>query len=187
MAADVASSGEALGPAGPGPASLSQAACGTSDAARRAYVMEMRRIFSPAGMLHADGSIDQGFFKPKRVVLINDRKWGDAERDALYRGLEHHGVGKWREIGAELLPGWDEQQIRIRASRLLGTQSLVRYVGWKGGRQAVDAEYARNKAIGEATGCWKNGTLVEDDSGSVRKYFEGLSGAAAPAAGPAAL
>ncbi len=36
----------------------------------------------------------------------------------------------------------------------------------------VDAEYAKNKAIGEAIGCWKGGVLVEDDAGSVRKYFE---------------
>lgn len=34
-------------------------------------------------------------------------------------------------------------------------------------RAAVDAEQAANRAIGEATGCWKAGVLVEDDAGSV--------------------
>lgn len=31
----------------------------------------------------------------------------------------------------------------------------------------MDAEHAANRAIGEATGCWKAGVLVEDDAGSV--------------------
>lgn len=107
-------------------AGTSAAACAPS-AERLAYAAEMRRLFSPAGMVDEAGAIRQDYFKPKRVVLINDRKWGEAERDALYRGLELHGVGRWREIGAELLPGWDDQGIRVRASRLLGSQSLVRW------------------------------------------------------------
>lgn len=41
--------------------------CSTSDA-RLQYVIDMRRRFSPPGMLHPDGSINQDFFKPKRVV-----------------------------------------------------------------------------------------------------------------------
>lgn len=36
-------------------------------------------------------------------------------------------------------------------------------------RAEVDAEQAANRAIGEATGCWKAGVLVEDDDGSVAK------------------
>ena len=36
-------------------------------------------------------------------------------------------------------------------------------------REAVDAERAVNKAIGDGTGCWKAGVLVEDDAGSVKK------------------
>lgn len=38
------------------------------------------------------------------------------------------------------------------------------------------AEYQRNKAIGEATGCWKGGILVENDHGdameAIRKRDE---------------
>ena len=63
-------------------------------------------------------------------------------------------MGKWREISAQLLPAWEDQQIRIRAAKLLGSQSLARYTGWRGGRQAVMAECAKNRAIGEATACW---------------------------------
>lgn len=35
----------------------------------------------------------------------------------------------------------------------------------------VDAERARNREVGEKTGCWKSGVLVEDDAGSVAKYL----------------
>ncbi len=41
--------------------------CSANDA-RLQYVIDMRRRFSPPGMLHPDGSINQDFFKPKRVV-----------------------------------------------------------------------------------------------------------------------
>lgn len=46
----------------------------------------------------------------------------------------------------------------------------------------MDSEYARNKAIGEATGCWKHGTLVEDDGGSVARYRQEQAAVAAAAA-----
>ncbi len=86
---------------------------------------------------------------------------------------------------------WDETALRIKASRLLGSQSLARYPGWKGDRAAVDAEQARNRALGDATGCWKSGVLVEDDHGSVAKAIKARddgasgSGTVAPAAAPA--
>jgi hypothetical protein len=56
---------------------------------------------------------------------------------------------------------WDETALRIKAARLMGSQSLARYPGWKGNRAAVEAEQRRNKALGDATGCWKSGVLVE--------------------------
>jgi hypothetical protein len=94
---------------------------------------------------------------------------------------------------------WDETALRVKASRLFGSQSLARYAGWKVPRGAVEAEYARNKRIGDRTGCWKAGVLVEDDHGTVARALEeeadlgGPSGAAAgghaqagdEAAGPA--
>ena len=42
-------------------------------------------------------------------------------------------------------------------------------------REAVDAERAVNKAIGDRTGCWKAGVLVEDDAGSVKKALNELA------------
>lgn len=36
-----------------------------------------------------------------------------------------------------------------------------------GDRTAVEAEHARNKSIGQATGCWKSGMLAEDGQGAV--------------------
>ena len=71
------------------------------------------------------------------------------------------GVGEWRQIKDNLLSDWDTLQLRVKASRMMGTQSLARYPGWKGNRAAVDREYARNKTLGESCGCWKSGTLVE--------------------------
>ena len=88
---------------------------------------------------------------------------------------------------------WDETALRIKASRLIGSQNLsARYAGWKGTRAAVELEYGRNKRIGERTGCWKSGVLVEDNHGSVAKALAeeaasgeggGPSAAAAAAAG----
>lgn len=139
----------------------------------------MRAKFSPQGMLNGDLTINQDFFKPTKVVIVSEKKWGDAERDLLYKGLEKYGVGKWREISGEYLPAWDEQTLRIKSARLLGSQSLARYVGWKGDRGAVDAECVRNREIGARTGCWKAGVLVEDDNGSVRKALEEMAAAEA--------
>lgn len=51
-----------------------------------------------------------------------------------WQALEKHGVGNWREISEQYLPKWDDQAIRIKASRLIGSQSLARYIGWKGNR-----------------------------------------------------
>ena len=38
-----------------------------------------------------------------------------------------------------------------------------------GDRSAVEAEFKKNKALGESIGCWRGGVLVEDDAGSVRR------------------
>ena len=53
------------------------------------------------------------------------------------QGLEQYGIGKWREISENLLPRWDDQNLRVKASRLMGSQSLARYIGWQGSRWAL--------------------------------------------------
>lgn len=78
---------------------------------------------------------------------------------------------------------WDETALRIKASRLFGSQSLARYAGWKGPRAAVEAEYARNKRIGERIGCWKAGVLVEDDHGTVANALQAEGLVPGPQAG----
>jgi len=68
------------------------------------------------------------------------------------QGLEKHGIGRWREIGEEFLPRWDDQAIRVKASRLMGTQSLARYIGWKGDR-LVTSIHAHDTAASTALIC----------------------------------
>ena len=47
------------------------------------------------------------------------------------QGIELHGVGMWREI-SDLLPDWNDNELRSRTAKLLGSQSLAPYIGWKG-------------------------------------------------------
>lgn len=141
---------------------------------RIAWANRMRLAVTRPDALREDGSIDQSFFKPKRVVFEGaSKKWGAVEKDKLYAGIAKYGIGEWGQIKEKLLPEWDTLNLRVKASRLMGTQSLARYPkGWKGDKAAVDAEYEKHKKVGEATGCWKNGTLVEDDHGSAGKYMQ---------------
>ncbi|KAF8061984.1 hypothetical protein HT031_004244 [Scenedesmus sp. PABB004] len=141
----------------------------------------LRRLFSPPAMLSPDGGIDQEFFRPRAVVTLAERKWGEPERAALLAGLERHGVGRWRDIGEALLPGWDDQAIRIKAAKALGCQNLSRYHGRRLTAAEVDAELEANRALGAATGCWKHGMLVDDDRGTLRQHFAAAAGADAGA------
>ncbi|PRW58017.1 hypothetical protein C2E21_3709 [Chlorella sorokiniana] len=143
---------------------------------RIAWAARMRQQFSPEGMCHPDGSIDQDFFKPKHIIirLRDEEKWGPPQREALYKGLERFGVGKWREMIQAFpeLGRYKDTDIRVHAGRLLGAQSLARHVGWKGDKAAVDAQRTLHLKIAEATRCLKNGVLVENDEGSVARYLE---------------
>eukprot|EP00879_Flechtneria_rotunda_P007372 GHRR01007733.1.p1 GENE.GHRR01007733.1~~GHRR01007733.1.p1 ORF type:complete len:199 (+),score=46.31 GHRR01007733.1:559-1155(+) len=142
------------------------------DEARLAYATHMRKLFSPPGMLNSDGSINQDFFKPKKVVTVTERRWGEYERQKLYKGLEKHGVGKWRDIGTELLPGWDENSIRLKAAKLLGCQNLSWYQGRRFTRAEAEFEFESNKQVGAQTGCWKQGMLVNDSKGILRAHLQ---------------
>ncbi|GMH40107.1 hypothetical protein BSKO_08011 [Bryopsis sp. KO-2023] len=131
-----------------------------SDAAR--WAREMRLKFSPKQILFEDGAIKQEFFKPTKVVIAEQRSWGNEERALLYQGLESYGVGSWKEISKNCLPKWNEQELRAKAARLLGSQSVARYTGKKMTKETVDSERAKNKEIGERLGCWKGGVLVDE-------------------------
>jgi hypothetical protein len=141
------------------------------DQERISYATHMRQLFSPADMLQHDGSINQEFFRPNKVVTLADRKWGDAEREQLYRGLEQYGVGKWRQMADDMLKGWDDTSIRLKAAKLLGSQNLSRYYGRCITKAQAEAELQANKQLGAQTGCWKNGMLVDDDSGTLAAHF----------------
>lgn len=42
-------------------------------------------------------------------------------------------------------------------------------------REAVDAEQAKNRKLGEELHCWKAGVLVENDNGDVAKALDALA------------
>ena len=139
---------------------------GTDDP-RVAWANATRLAVTRADALNADGSLNQQFFKPKKVVYATEKaKWNDQDWDNLYRGIEKHGIDptSWRKIIDEFCPGREVLFIRIKASRAIGSQGMNRYHGWIGSKADVQAEYERNKAIGLATGCWKGGILVENDN-----------------------
>jgi hypothetical protein len=165
------------------PDSATAGAAGTED--RIKYAADMRRLFSPAGMVDADGSINQEFFRPKRVITVHDQRWGDTERDLLYEGIARFGIGRWNEIEAVLLPGWDHHALRGKTQKLIGCQNLSRYQGQQLTKAQVQAEQAKNKALGERTGCWKHGMLVDNDQGTLKAHFAAAAATAGtPEGGP---
>jgi hypothetical protein len=64
---------------------------------------------------------------------------GHSATHVVLQGIEKHGVGQWRDIGAEFLPRWDDTTLRLKTARLLGSQSLARYMRWKGDRCSFSA------------------------------------------------
>lgn len=136
---------------------------GGAEDPRVAWANALRLKVSPPKAVDAAGALVQEFFKPTKVVLVQQKKWGEAERAALLTGLEKHGVGKWQDMRAELLPGWDALALRVKTAKLLGSQSVARYTGRTFTADQIAAEYDANKALGERLGCWKQGVLVDVD------------------------
>jgi hypothetical protein len=60
----------------------------------------------------------QEFFRPKHVLLVNEKRWGSDETELLYKGFEKFGVGSWHDMSMQFLPDWSDQQIRARASKV---------------------------------------------------------------------
>lgn len=101
--------------------------------------------------------------------MYETRSWSPTETELLCTGIEKHGIGSWKDIRREYLNKWDEQSIRIKATKLLGCQNLKRYEGWKGTKEDMRFEKEKNRALGESNGCWKCGCLVEDLHENVSK------------------
>ena len=148
------------------------------DMERISWANSLRKVVTRSDAIDVnDGSIRQQFFKPTKIVFeTSGKKWGEEQREKLYEGLQTFGVGEWAKMKEHFekeLGEWSTLDLRVKASRLLGSQSLSRYPkGWKGTKEEVDLEYKKHKEIGEKTGCWKSGTLVEDDDGSVAKLLK---------------
>ena len=62
-----------------------------------AWGNEMRRRFSPPGVSLEDGSINQDYFKPKRIIiqLTEAKKWGESEKIALLKVCRSVFVCTW--------------------------------------------------------------------------------------------
>jgi hypothetical protein len=95
----------------------------------------------------------------------------------LYKGLQVYGVGKWKEMNAELFGGaWDDTQLRIRAAKLMGSQSLARYVGWKGSKVRWGRESVEVLVLGCAHAClpvWCPYTAGSKSTGTDDKTHQG--------------
>ncbi|KAG9303199.1 hypothetical protein G9A89_000734 [Geosiphon pyriformis] len=130
-----------------------------------------------ANMIHADGTLNQGYFRPTQGAILSNgqqRKWGEKERKLLIQGIASYGIGHFREISEQILPEWSAQDLRVKTMRLMGRQNLQLYKDWKGNEESIKKEYVKNKEIGLKTGMWKAGTLVYDDDGVVLKMVKEL-------------
>lgn len=142
---------------------------------QRERARRLRLALCKREMLLGDtGNLNPEYFKAALQADGDEaRAWGDDERQLLVRGLELHGVGAWSAIRASLLPAWKNNELRVKASRLVGRQNLKAYGGWKANAAMLDVERERNKAIAERlkadTGVdrWKGNVLVADDDGLV--------------------
>jgi len=142
---------------------------------KQEWSRKMRLMFSPKDMISEDGSLNQEYFKPKQEILgLKIKKWKDEERKLLIQGIEKYGIGNWKQIKEELLPLWVESELRVKASFLIGRQSLKLYKGWKGDEEAIRKEFEKNEKIGKEFGCWKNNYLVNDDDGKVAERLQKL-------------
>ncbi|KAI9228513.1 MAG: hypothetical protein DHS80DRAFT_15457 [Piptocephalis tieghemiana] len=154
----------------------------TSTQDRQTYVCELRKLFSVRPdfpqthtILHPDGTLNQAYFHPKGPVQMETRKWTEEHRDLLITGLGRYGVGGYREMiqDTALFSDWSPHDLRIRTQRLLGRQNLQGYRGWKPvSKEAIEAEYDRNRRIGLELGGWKGQMLVLDEEGRVAEAIK---------------
>ena len=79
------------------------------------------------------------------------------------QGIELYGVGKWREISNHL-PDWNDNELRSRTGKLLGSQSLAPYIGWRGRKYAVHppVQAHPNRALGQLGGIWNTRMMLHE-------------------------
>eukprot|EP01134_Creolimax_fragrantissima_P003838 CFRG3838T1 len=122
-------------------------------------------------MCHEDGTFNKKYFETE-VTEVEERVWTEKEKALLLKGIELHGIGKFGDISAEMLPSWTANELRVKTMHLIGRQNLQLYKGFKGDAAEIQKQYERNRKIGLATGCWKAGTLVTDDDGVVQRMID---------------
>jgi len=112
----------------------------TSQEERECWLRDVRRALCPPQMLlEPSGDINQNFFRPDAILVLNHPKWGAAEEARLCQGIAQHGLGAWSQIAAQHLPGWDETSVKYRTAALLGCSDLRAHAGWKGGAAEIRA------------------------------------------------
>lgn len=139
---------DVLAPAMGEPASSMQPA--PVEDARVAWANEMRKVVTRPDALNDDGSLNQQFFKPKKVVYAAEKaKWNESDWENLYKGIEKYGIdpSSWKKIIDEFCPGREVLFIRIKASRAIGSQGLNRYHGWIGNkvRRSIERGESRTR------------------------------------------
>jgi len=128
---------------------------------RIAWANSIRKIVTRPDALNDDGSLNQQFFKPKRVVFATEKaKWNDEDKENLYKGIEKFGIdpSSWKKIIEEFCPGRDVLFIRIKASRLIGSQGLNRYHGWIGPRMRSSPSTSGTRRSGWRPGAGRAGS-----------------------------
>ena len=124
------------------------------------WVYKLRTVMCPSAMVDRVGRFDKQYFKPKSAENLT---WGSTEAKLLRCGIERFGVGHWSDIRRNLLPAWEELELKLKACRMLGIQDIAKYKGWKGTEDMIKVEHEKNKQIGVAAGRWTHGVLVNED------------------------
>ena len=104
-----------------------------------AYAKNMRLTFSHKDMIKEDGSINHKYFLVKKGAY-----WSRREDEALIRGLELFGIGKWNKIKFYELSNYNEIEIELRTNILLGVKDLSHLDGRKLKKEEVNAERKKN-------------------------------------------
>ena len=103
------------------------------------YAKNMRLTFSNKDMIREDGAINHKYFLVKKGTY-----WSKKEDEALIRGLEVFGVGKWQKIKFYELDNYNEIEVELRANILFGSKDLSHLAGKKLTRENVNAERKKN-------------------------------------------
>lgn len=90
----------------------------------------MRMLYSPPSMINEDGSINQKYFLPKKVIHENSLlNWTKQEEEALEKGIKKFGVGDWTNIILEFLPNWDAEELIERTCKKYNWKEIQKGYG----------------------------------------------------------